>query len=451
RSSATASRRVDNTMGSASHRADNNTTGSASRRGENNTMGSAEGPRKEHRPLFRHLREDGGRKISSKCRVVHFAPLGAPEINTHRQSLHRAARAIRQACTQQQPAPRKGTAREQYPYRPGFTRSNPTDNSRIGQVRLRVQPRTNSILAESNPKLIRKPSEPFPLQSPPNSFAISRRGGIVNGGSWRRIGSTERGATSKHQAPKEEKEDGPRRGGAQRARGNRGNGSKLRRKERRSSDRNESKGRRHSPRRHRHTDSDRSPPHSDNGRCILCGGEHFIRRCPYREEAKEVALKKLARKRDSDSKDKKRKKKAYSTEEITIRAESVGGEDCDIILSSDSERAFVALADDNARLEPLNISRHAQCGDGSFNVTQIGTPTVECGQDKQVASAKITGSYCRECMKKQWEILCSGKNSGRERQYILSNKITVADRVTKPLPASQSGDHWDERDLVGAW
>jgi hypothetical protein len=385
--------------------------------------------------------------LGAGCLLVAPRSLDPIERNPHFLQLsHHATGTIRQSHWQWRPAPRKGTAREQYPYRPGFTRSNPTDNSRIGQVRLRVQPRTNSILAESNLKLILKPSEPFPLQSPPNSFTITRRGGIVNGGSWRRIGSSERGATSKHPAPKEEKEGGLR-GGAQRARGNHGNGSKLRRKERRSSNRNESKDQRHSPRRRRHSDSGKLPPHSGNNRCILCEGEHFIRRCPYREEAKRVALKKLACKRGSDSKDKKRKK-AYTTEEITIRAESAGGED---ILSSDSERAFVALADDNARLEPLNISRHAQCGDGSLNVTGIGTPTVECSQDRQVASAKITGSYCRKCTKKQWEILCSGKNSGCERQYILSNKITVADRVTKPLPRGQLDNHWDELGLIEAY
>jgi hypothetical protein len=173
------------------------------------------------------------------------------------------------------------------------------------------------------------------------------------------IGSGERGATSEYLAPKEEKKkDDPQKGGARRACGNRGEGSKLRQRERRSSDRQELKGRRHRPR----------------------------------------------RRRSGSQGSKTRKEKAFITEEITIRAESVEGEDSDIILSSDSESAFIALTNDNARLKPLNIdSRRAQYG-GYLDVTGIGAPSVECGRDRWVASAKVSWRVTTDTAAFEWRL-----------------------------------------------
>jgi hypothetical protein len=108
----------------------------------------------------------------------------------------------------------------------------------------------------------------------------------------------------------------------------------------------------------------------------LCEGEHYICRCPYRENAKRIARK--------------------------LDAESVRGKTV-ILLSSDSERVFMTLADDSARsaissrisdtvsassfhitgdkvtrirLLPI-LSRHGDA-DGYLNVTGIGTSTVDC-------------------------------------------------------------------------
>jgi hypothetical protein len=111
---------------------------------------------------------------------------------------------------------------------------------------------------------------------------------------------------------------------------------------------------------------------------------------------------------------KSRDEKAYFTEEITDRAESEEEEDSNIILSSDSEKAFTALADNTRNpaikesiaaewflgtgssshvagdkklftsLRPLDTSRRIKCGGGYLNVTGIGTAIVEYGWNRLV-------------------------------------------------------------------
>jgi hypothetical protein len=69
------------------------------------------------------------------------------------------------------------------------------------------------------------------------------------------------------------------------------------------------------------------------------------------------------------------------------------------------------------------------------------------GSELEIVSAQQVKEeirpHCCRCTKKQREILSySGRNSSRP-----TNEMT-ADRVMKSLPASQSGDHWDERDIL---